>query len=488
MISSPTGSGKSVILNAMQKVLCSDLHGVVLAPSIDILEGLFAKSVSMIPSGFDGLSETARRALMECYGYYTTRRYHNLLMGAAVEPPQYVLTDECHHDTDDTHQILRALAGNPPMVGVTATPYRGTPEETLKLRELWGEPYIALTLKAAVDRGIIARPDFSVWPLVDDERIAVSNGEFVTTAVESALKDKYDDVASRVLALPPRPTMVRAPGVASARLMGEAIERAGGRARVVTGESSAADRRIAFALASDARAILVQVKVVGEGVDLPLRRLVDLAPTMSPVAWQQALGRITRPTDGDRPEYITCCHNLIRHAYLWAGLIPSSQIAAAQKAWGPNFKPKRRTMARALGLEGFGKFIVEPVPMVDGSAGSLYALQTSDGLREYAVFLHPCMPDPLYFEKHNALTGERKVSPNGFEYAEKRWGKWRRIKGIPSAEGYLSVKPQAMHGKQQERWKELAGRYGLDPEAEPNARAYSFLPICWQTNTRFKPE
>lgn len=393
----------------------------------------------------------------------------------------------CHHSVSETQVVLRALAGNPPMVGVTATPYRGTAEETRKLRDLWGPPYVALSLKAAVERSVVARPDFSVWPLVDDETIAVSNGEFVTTAVETALEGVYDDVAARFARLPRRPTMIRCPGVASAKRMAEALESLGERAWCIVGESTAAERAEAFAEAAAGTATLVQVKVVGEGVDLPLRRLIDLAPTMSPVAWMQAVGRITRPTAGDRPEYVTTNHNLTRHAYLWEGLIPPSQVAAAQRAWGPDFKPSRRSLARALGLEGFGKFTVSPVPMVDGSAGSLYSLQTKDGLNQYAVFLHPCMPEPLYFARANALTGRTITTAGGFACAEKAYGKWRRAEAVPPAEGYVSVRSRPMSERMQATWEDLADRRGFDGKAAIDGRQYEALFMFLHTKSVYRP-
>lgn len=461
---------------------------VVLAPGLDILNGLFAKCHPDVAADLDlsGVGETLRRLAMERRGFYTTRRYHNLLMSAVVPPPPVILIDESHHTLCETDQTIRALANNPPMVGVTATPYRGTPEETRKLRELWGAFYVALSLKDAVDKKIIARPDFSVWPLVDDETIAVSNGEFVTSAVEAALEDKYDDIARRVCGLPPRPTMVRCPGVGSAERVAGAIRAVGGVAALVVGNTPARDRADAFIRAAAGTAILVQVKVVGEGVDLPLRRLIDLAPTMSPVAWQQALGRITRPTS-ETPEYIATNHNLTRHAYLWAGLIPSSQIAKAQQAWAETgWKPKRRTMARALGLEGFGKFTVTPVPMIDGSAGSLYSLQTQDGLRQYAVFLHPCMEEPLYFTKNNALTGRTITTANGYTVKEKDWGKWSRAEAVPPADGYATVKPRQMTEPMQSTWERLAESRGLDPAAKVDARSFETLFLFLNTRTKFK--
>lgn len=226
-----------------------------------------------------------------------------------------------------------------------------------------------------------------------------------------------------------------------------------------------------------------------------MRVLVDLAPTLSPVLWMQAVGRITRPVEEieSPPQYVATNHNITRHAYLWAGQIPPSQIRAAQKAWGPDFKPSRRSMARALGLEGFGRFTVSPVPMLDGSYGSLYALQTEDGLSLYAVLLHPCMSEPLVFQKTNAYTGKMLTAQRGehtFDYREKAYGPWTRVASVPNAEGYVSVHPGKLTDGQRAYWVKAAKRHGLDPDAADgiDARQFQALPILANTHTNFALE
>ncbi len=497
LIVSPTGSGKTIVANALRDRAWAQFGpGVVLVPGLDIGIGFGLKRGMPL----DGLSEAKVRAALAAVGIYTTQQYHNLLLAGKVDPPRWIIGDESHHSVSATWVVIRALAGDVPLIGLTATGFRGTPEETQKLRELYGPPYIALTLKDAVDRGIISRPDFTVWPLLNDDEITVTNGEFQTKAVENALTTSViEDLVSRLRAFGQddigrwdRPTLIRCPGVLSAGMVNSALTDAGLGSWCITGESSSNERQEAFAACLARRAALVQVKVVGEGVDLAARRLIDLAPTMSPVAWMQAVGRITRPGADRPPEYIATNHNLTRHAYLWAGLIPPGQIKAAQQAWGEQYKPKRRSLARALGLEGFGKFLVTPVPMCDGSLGSLYSLQTCDGLHQYGVFLHPCQADPLYFERSNSLTGKRltKELPDGrvIEYDEKTFGRWRRIASVPNAEGYLSVKPGHMSPKQAARWLELAEGRGLDATAVPDARQFEILFMFLQGGAKYKPE
>ena len=218
---------------------------------------------------------------------------------------------------------------------------------------------------------------------------------------------------------------------------------------------------------------------------------IDLAPTMSPVRWVQRLGRIKRPVGlGELPpEYIACCHNITRHGYLEADVLPPTAFLDAQKAWGEKYKPTRKSLARAIGFDGFGRFQVATVPLASGLLVSLYALQTKNGLAQYAVVLRPDKPDPYYFVKHNVLTGETGTftKPDGtvIQFNKKTYGPWERIAGLPELTGCVSIPEDRFTENMLNKWKELAGRYGLDADFAPDGRTFQILPICWNTKTRF---
>lgn len=489
MIVSPTGSGKSLILALL---LEGEPELVLTVPTIEIGASVFDK----IHPGVEATRETLRDARI-----VTVKEYHNRLMAAECPPAKYLAHDECHHATDDTHALVHALCGHCPRVGVTATPFRGTPDETLKLRKTWGEPYTALTLREAVDRKVVSLPNVTVWPLLNDETLKVSNGEFETRSVEGAIDAILPDLTDRIrgelydvaTARYHRPTMVTCPGVKSAAAVAAALESAGLPTVVVVGAT--AGRQDAFADVLARTHALVQVNVVSEGIDLPLRVSIDLAPTMSPVRFMQGrLGRITRPVPAGAPApaYICTNHNVTRHSYLLAGLIPRAQVKAAQQAWGPDWKPTRRHMARALGLEGFGRFTVSAVPLKDGTQISLYSLQTPDGLNQYAVLLVPDEADPYYFKRTNTRSGEtaehRLSDGRVIQYELKNYGPWQKIPSIPSAEGYVSVKPQPITPKMHDWWTRAAEGRGLDPKFVPDARQFTVLPVLLNARIRFATE
>ena len=501
LYTAPTGSGKSYIQAANH--VCLQPSGLVtVVPSTEIGLGIFNKLPDVDGYKFvRDWSVERQQAAMESCGIWTVMRLYNELMSGCLSPPKFLQWDEGHHTTANTYEAIHALCNNCPAVAYTATGFRGTPEETKKLRDKWGEPKPVLTLKQAIAASVVARPDFSVWPLLDDQTIKVVNGEFETKAVESALKGVSEELVYRITSKFYhggrwiRPIMLTAPGVASAQALTALLNAHGPIACCVTGET--VNRQELFRQVVDREKILVQVNVVSEGVDLPIRIHVDTAPCMSPVRWMQRVGRGTRPTaPGEAPpQYICTNHNFIRHAYLFAGVVPSAQVRDAQRAWGPDFKPTRRMFARALGLEGFGKFTVSQVPLVDGSFCGLYALQTPNGTHQYAILLHPTRESPMFFARENPHTGEmaEKRLDNGttVQYKVKDYGPWKVVKTIPNADGYVSTKPLPVSPRMLDWWrKPKPGRgaewCGLDPGFVPNAREFQILPIMCNTGVRFK--
>lgn len=507
----PTGSGKSLI-QALIKLALGPTHYQT-APSTEIALGILDKMGVTDMRAVRARGFAKQQAAHEEHGIFTIKRLYNLLMSGAVPLPSSLSFDESHHSVDNTHTLVHAMCGHCPRVGLTATGYRGTPEETAKLIESWGAPHVILTLREAVKQKVISKPDFTVWPLINDDLIKIVNGEFQLSTVEGKIEETLPALVARVrdelceesrsaldtpVFTPKRMTMIRAPGVASAKAITHALRQAGIPAVCMTGDDTDSGvedlseaRQAAFDRCVRREAILVQVKVVSEGVDLPVRVLIDLAPCMSPVAWMQSVGRETRPVpEGEEPPlYIATNHNLTRHAYLWEGMIPPGQIRDAQKAWGENYKPSRRSVARALGLEGFGKFQVGAVPVEDGSVASIYALQTKDGMHLYAVLLHPCMTEPWFFEKVNEPTNEVGTfvkDGRTIEYKKKRYGPWKRIAKIPDLSGYVSVRPDFVTDGMMDYWRSSAGSVGLDSSADPDGRSFQALPILKNCRLRFR--
>lgn len=488
----PTGAGKGVCLAGLIDRLP---HSLLVVPNLPIAVGVYEKLTGN-PTLWE-CGETVQRRLTEDVRIYTEKRALSAARAGSLSWVKQVLFDEAHHGPADTTRSILDLLGTPPYLGYTGTPYRGTPDGTAQLRAMYpGGIVTVLGLAAAVDARFVSLPRFTTVPLLDDEEIDVKDGEFVVKSVESAISTRVGQLVEvirerswdRTASLYRRPVTVVLPGVGSVSLVAEALDGSGLPSVSVIAETR--NRSALFAETLARRAVLLQVRAVGEGVDLALREMYDLAPTMSPTLWRQRVGRIMRPVGSGEPDptYYSCCHNLLRHGYLFEGLIPRAAFAEARTAWGSEWKPSRRTMSRVLGNTGFGRFAPTEVPLADGGFAFVYALKAPDGLTSYAAVMVPHSPDPSYFRRKDALTGrEAEFSPKPgvvVKYPEKRYGKWESVDALPTLTGCLSYPPDPIGPNAVAWWQKDAARVGLDASITPDRKQFTLLPILVNTRRR----
>jgi superfamily II DNA or RNA helicase len=514
----PTGAGKGVCLAGLLQRL-PDLLCVV--PNLPIALGVYAKLTG--DTGVWDRAEAKQRAACEAARIWTEKRALAAARNGTLGWAGRVVFDEAHHGPADTTRSLLDLLGTPPYAGYTGTPYRGTPGGTADLRTMYpGGIVTVLGLKAAIDARFVSLPTFRTLPLLDDEEIDVKDGEFVIKSVESAIGTRVGQLVEhmesqydRAAGLWSRPTTVVLPGLGGVEIVRQALEEAGLPTATVVADTR--NRSAVFSQTLSRRVVLLQVRAVGEGVDLALRTMYDLSPTMSPTLWRQRVGRIMRPVDvrlcercegngavgsslctacrdgvvtEPPPTYFSCCHNLLRHGYLFEGIIPRAAFTEARTAWGDDWKPSRRTMSRALGNTGFGRFAPTEVPLADGGVAFLYALKAPTGLDSYAAVLLPHHPQPAYFHRKDALTGrEAEFSPKPgvvVKYPEKEYGKWAAIPAMPELTGCLSYPPDPIGPKALDWWKKDAARVGLDPDHTPDRKQFALLPILVNTRSKFR--
>lgn len=471
LYAAPTGWGKSYVQAAL---LQQDPEAVLVTPRKEIVRGLLQKL------GHDcrGLSEAKLQALAESERIWTPKKFLNRLEDARVAKSYcHLVYDEQHHHNSQTYQDLDLLLNEIPSVGYTATPYRGTPKGTAELIGRWGQPHWLMRYPEAVAAGIVKMPSCRVIPLVDDDVITVSNGEFVIQAANEEIRSRAEDLVRVASDNPNRlPTMMALPSVEACWLVHNAAKIRGIATDVVTGETSDEDRQAAFDRCIRAESILLQIFVVSEGVDLPIRRLIDARPTMSPVVFMQTLGRVMRPTE-QMPEYLCCCRNLERFCYLLDGLVPSPVIKEAQTAFN---KPSDRTVVRAIGFEAVGKFKATELPLKDGLRGHMYGLTAVDGIHcvQWAVLLHPAKADPIVAARK--LT---KRLDGTYDYQSKD-AKWVPASLPDNMTGFASSAAGSMTPAMKDWWKKSAGAFGLDPNATPNRRSFQALPVLANLRTR----
>jgi hypothetical protein len=454
LYAAPTGSGKSIIELCIQEAIPDTW---IVTPREEIAFGMLDK----LGATDDMLN----------HKICTPIRLRNMLLQGRIRQPSALIFDESHHHEASSWKQLDLLTGLVPSVGYTATPYRGSPRSTREFLEEWGEPLWLITYEEAVQEKYISMPSFSMLPLVDDDIIDIRGGEFDVTSLTGATVDRLGDLAEQsrkwykdkwtratVYSLPSAECCLRLQRELAARGMPSAI---------VSATTPKADRQVIFQATEEGIVALLHINIASEGIDLRLRRLVDCAPTMSPVKWVQHLGRITRPSD-EQPEYICTNRNLLRHAYVLEGVIPESSIAAATEA----FPSSDRNHTRVLGLEAIGRFKGTALKLMSGVNATMYSLSCSVGpvIVHYAVLVHPSK-EPIWVSK---------VKIN------EKYGHWTRCTAPDDVTGFSSVPPNPLTEKQLAWWNRSAAAFGLDPDQEVTRKNFQALPILCDLGERFR--
>lgn len=467
LLTSPTGTGKSVMELGIQEQL--DWCWII-TPREEIVWSYLDKL--QVPEDEWSFDEAFRRQIC------TPIRMRNAMLHGEVDPPKSLIIDEAHHATAETWQQLDLLSGCCPALGFTATGFRGSPKGTRALLDQWGEPEPILTYSEALGAGYISMPKFTMLPLVDDDTIEISGGEFTVVSVESAYKDRISDLANASKKWYngkwDKATLYSMPGSATCELFQRAMARENLPVLIVNASTSREDRRIAFDACVERIAAIVHVNIISEGVDLPIRRLVDCAPTMSPVRWLQQLGRATRPApEGDLPEYVCSNRNILRHAYVLSGCLPPAVASEAERAFGPS----DRDCTRAVGLEAIGRFKPTRAKLLSGTSLTVYSLSqvVDNGVVDFCCVIHPLL-EPVWAVKVNTKN----------EDGTRNWGKWARCGAPQDLRGFSSIGPKAVSEKQINWWKRSAAVFGLDPTVEPDRKNFQVLPVLNDLNLRLK--
>lgn len=474
----PTGCGKGVVEAELLKRLGDDAW--LVTPRVEIARGILEKK-GAIPK------DASEREVVDAgweHRCMTPVRFRNALRAGRVPRVSCLLLDEGHHVTASTWDEVVLLTGMPPTALFTATYYRGTARSTELLRKRFGEPWTMVSLREAARRGDVSIPTWTVWPLVDDDEVTLdSSGEFDVRQVASAYADKVEDLAARSVSAFyaneswGRPTVFALPSTAVAHALQAALARHGAPSTVVHAGTRPNDRQHYFDLLRSSSAALLQIAVLGEGVDLPVRRLIDARPCMSPTAWMQLVGRETRPVSPGEsaPEYVCTNRNLARHAYLFEGLLPPRAVVDCQQAFGG---PGQRGAHRALGLESVGRFRGSEVKAADGCVCLFYALSdVSNGrMREFGCLVHPATPEPIW--------GQRVHTPK--PDGTKGYGKWVRAEAPSDLRGFGSVSSGEPTPKMKAWWDRTAATRGLDVEQKVTRKTFQVLPFMLDLGMRFK--
>jgi len=468
LFSGPTGTGKSIF----ELLLLNEIEdSILITPRIEIIRDMLEKS-GIFADTVDEIVTTGQQ-----FGIYTPIRLRNILArGTLPLRPSVLIVDEAQHDLAETYQDIIMYLNYCGKIGATATPYRGTPKQTQKFMKQWNNKvHPLITLRDASTQKYISIPEPEIWPLVDDDEITVENNEFRSNSVTSFTFDRIKVIAEcsrrfwdRYMQSWDIPTMF---AVSTKEMVGRLVQclrEQGLPAFGVTQSTSKKARNDIFDATIGCRCGLVQIDVVSEGVDLPIRRLIDVKPTLSPVRWLQQIGRITRYSPDMLPHYVCCCRNLERHGYLMEGMIPNDKIVEAQESFN---KPSKRSGMRAIGLENLGKFKPANVHCSNGITAFLYNLVQVQGYHrtEYCILVHPNSMETL-----KAMKTVPRNEDGTYDWKKARW---TAINDIPDLTGFASAHTNQLTDNQAAWWKRDCETFGLNPHREVTNKNFQVLPL-----------
>jgi len=476
---SPTGTGKSYL--ALTGLALHHATGWLVTPSVEIIYDMFRKI------GVECKGPAELESLMMKYHIITPIRLRNRLMDGTIQPEdiEILFIDECHHAEADTYKLLKALLPDGVIIiGFTATPFRGTPLETKKFRDEWGEVYEVISMEDAIAQGFYAMPDVEIWPLVDDDLCEIgAGGEFVVSSVTAETKDKLHEAIKTCHqrgifttdGLPTRPTVI---GIHSSEII-PYLERVASdieypvKLVFITDETPSAKRQEYFAGCLDLHYAIVHINTVSEGVDISsevsrLRVYIDFASTNSPLRFTQRFGRICRSlleTESQPPLYICTNRNVEKHGYILEGCLPADVVKKAQLAFP---RPTERVKARAFGVESLGRIKPTKVLLQNGLTVSVFAVSQMQGNMkvQYLVVVHPNQIKPAWLYKKSFKEGE-----------EMKWGKWDILRDIPTElKGFKSSPPGPLTEGQQRFWNSCAKKCGLDETQPIDGKKFQLMP------------
>ncbi|WP_416405044.1 sacsin N-terminal ATP-binding-like domain-containing protein [Arthrobacter sp. LFS091] len=227
-----------------------------------------------------------------------------------IYAPVAVIVDEAHRAADNKtyRRIFQRLGvdlGNRerPLIGLSATPYRGrNPEATSLLAKRFGNNLVQTLgpdpIKELQDREVLARIDHQVLPgthlTIDQSEIGFNNLSQDTLDRVGGDQERTKGIVNHILALPEEwKVLVFMPSVLSAQVLATILKGEGLKAASVSGRSSRGERsKLISDFKRGSLQVLVNCDLLTQGFDAPqIRALYVARPTMSESQYVQMVGR-----------------------------------------------------------------------------------------------------------------------------------------------------------------------------------------------------
>lgn len=312
----PTGLGKTVGFSALIArwlVRNPGRRALVLAHRTELIEQAARKLLDVAPDLRVGIIKAHRNETLAdvvVASVQTLRAENRRLM---LRDVGLIIVDECHHATADTYvAILRhfgalewpdgTLTGDAVAAGFTATMVRG---DAKALGDIWQDVVHTMPIAGAIHAGWLARPH-GKRVRVDDldlSQVRRSRGDYSEGDLGAALEASLapETIAKAVVEhAEGRPTILFAPTVASATVIGDAVRDAGRRVGLVHGAMGGEARAsILRDFSAGQIDFVTNCMVLTEGFDEPSVSCIVIArPTTNVGLHVQMIGRGLRTFPG----------------------------------------------------------------------------------------------------------------------------------------------------------------------------------------------
>ncbi len=305
-ISSPVGSGKSVIMAELARMA---KRPIILSPSRTLLSQLHGNMEAWLGERVgveqgavrvqDILGLKERVAVCMRQSMLSRDRYKR----RAFDGTTLVIVDECHiGNTKPFVQMMRHFEEMGAVaVGLSATPYKGKG----KPLPFWDRPCFSYSLLEAIRDGYLIRPRgvISRSTSIDLSAVEVVANEWREDQLNAVLEAEHavQEISSLILqTYKGKPSAVYCNSVFQAKLLAEVLARYGVKPSLVFSDQPEDEREANMSAFMDGQSkVICNVGILAYGWDHPkLINIYNAAPTMSLAVYEQRIGRGTRPLKG----------------------------------------------------------------------------------------------------------------------------------------------------------------------------------------------
>lgn len=402
LISLPTGTGKTIVFGAVAKrfarVCTAKRPILVIAHRAELLDQAAEKIRFVWPEARIGRVQ-AERNEQENVDVIVASTQTLVAGRKLLQTPSLIIYDEAHHSrANGAYKVLTRLGvfadDGPPLLGVTATPFRADDKE---IGDIFTHlAYEKTILEMILNRYLVdVRAKQIVVPTMDLGKMKKTAGDYNTAALSAALSDSealrivVDAVKTHAS---DRKAIVFAVDVAHGNALAELFRREGIASGMVEGKMKPDERKEILKDFGDNRLrVLVNCMILTEGFDMTdVDTIVIARPTRSKVLYTQMIGRALRLHPGKEHALILDMTGATNDKSLQTmARLMKSQAETEEEPdltttgvfdWLVDITEKRETLAAiARDINLFAdraRYRWQPVPMPGGH--TLYAISYED--------------------------------------------------------------------------------------------------------------